>query len=281
MNVSEVHVILDSTANVPPELLRNWANLHVVPLTVLLGDQQIAESELSAADLFRLIGETGKHPKTSQPAPGEFVQLFNKLCSAGHTVIVITLSGSLSGTVQSARTAVQMTGSKDIYVIDSGTTAIGMVRMAEFALTMASQGQSADWIVAQLQVIAEKTHTIFVPGTLEYLHKGGRIGGAAALFGAILQIRPVLYLEQGKVAVLDKVRTRSRAIVRMQEEIAKYSDLAYISVIHIEAQEEASAVQQQMSAKYPHIPVLLGNAGAVLASHLGPGLIGFIFQEKG
>jgi len=278
--VSQVHVILDSTANVPPQLLEKWRNLHVVPLTVLLNNKQINESELSAADLFTLIQETGVHPKTSQPAPGDFAALFSTIHNSGDSAVVITLSGSLSGTVQSAKMAAQMVGSKNIFVVDSGTTAIGMVQMAEQALTMATAGAGAGRIAVEIEKMADATHTMFVPGTLEYLHKGGRIGGGAAVFGAILQIRPILYLAEGKVAVLDKVRTRARAVARMTEELKKYPDFAYISVVTIEAKEEALILQQQIQQLYPQIPVLLGEGGSVLASHLGPGLIGLIFQEK-
>lgn len=278
--MSQVHVILDSTANVPPQLLEKWRNLHVVPLTVLLNNRQINESELSAADLFTLIQETGDHPKTSQPAPGDFAALFSTIHNGGDSAVVITLSGSLSGTVQSAKMAAQMVGSKNIFVVDSGTTAIGMVQMAEQALTLAAAGAEAGCIAAEIEKMAGLTHTMFVPGTLEYLHKGGRIGGAAAVFGAILQIRPILYLVEGKVAVLDKVRTRTRAVARMTEELKKYSDFAYISVVTIEAKEEAFILQQQIQQLYPQTPVLLGEGGSVLASHLGPGLVGLIFQEK-
>jgi len=278
--VSQVHVILDSTANVPPQLLEKWRNLHVVPLTVLLNNRQINESELSAADLFTLIKETGDHPKTSQPAPGDFSALFSTIHNSGDSAVVITLAGSLSGTVQSAKIAAQMAGSKNIFVVDSGTTAIGMVQMAEQALAMAAAGAEAAAIAAEIEKMAGATHTMFVPATLEYLHKGGRIGGAAAVFGAILQIRPILYLREGKVAVLDKVRTRTRAIARMTEELKNYPDFAYISVVAIEAKEEALILQQQIQQLYPQIPVLFGEGGAVLASHLGPGLVGLIFQEK-
>jgi len=278
--MSQVHVILDSTANVPQQLLAKWPNLHVVPLTVLLSDQQINENELSAADLFRLIKETGAHPTTSQPAPGEFVTLFSQCEDAGDSAIVITLSGSLSGTVQSAKMAVQMVGSKNIFVIDSSTTAIGMVQMAEQALAMAAAGEAAGSIAAYIEKMAAATHTMFVPDTLEFLHKGGRIGGAAAVFGAVLQIRPILYLKEGQVTVLDKVRTRAKAIARMTEELKKYPGFTYIGVVNIEAREEALILQQQIQQLYPDAPVLIGEGGSVLASHLGPGLVGLIFQEK-
>ena len=277
--VTVVHIVLDSTANVPPELRQRCSNLHVVPLTVRIGTREMAEDELTADELFTLIQRTGQHPQTSQPAPGGFVRLFGLLTGDGSQVIVLTLSGGLSGTVESAKAAAHIVGCPQIYVIDSGTTAAGMVTMAEQALTMADDGLAAEQIADRLQAMAQVTHTLFVPGTLEYLHKGGRIGGAAALAGSILQIRPVLELTAGKVVVLDKVRTRAKAVARMTEEIFQFSELDSISVVHIGAAEEAARLRQTIQARYSGVQVGLTEAGSVLASHLGPGLVGVVFQE--
>lgn len=281
--MSNIHFVLDSTANLPEAILARWPNLHVVPLTVTFGDRQWPEDELSAAELFRLISEVSHkmHPLTSQPAPGEFARLFKLLIEQGAEVIVITLSGQLSGTVQSAKTAAQIAGAeKNVFVIDSGTTALGMVKMAEVGLVLAEKGMNAASIAAHIIAMAEATRTLFVPSTLDYLHKGGRIGGASALIGTILQIRPVLYLANGKVAILDKVRTRTKAIARIKEEVQKYKDLEYIGIVHIESAAEAEQLKAEMEQLYPDIPVLIGSGGSVLGSHLGPGLVGLIYQQK-
>ena len=274
-----VHIVLDSTANVPSWLRQKRPNLHVVPLTVRIGTREIAEDELTADELFTLIQVTKQHPQTSQPAPGEFVRLFRLLTGDGSQVIVLTLSGGLSGTVESAKAAARIVGCPQVYVVDSGTTAAGMVTMAERALAMADDGIEAEQIAVRLQTMAQVTHTLFVPGTLEFLQKGGRIGGAAALVGSILQIRPVLTLTAGKVVVLDKVRTRAKAVTRLTEEIFRFSELDNINVVHITAAEEAARLQQTIQGQYPGVQVGLTEAGSVLASHLGPKLVGVVFQE--
>lgn len=278
--MSEIHIILDSTASALPEWLAARPNVHIASLTVSLGERQEKEDALSNADLFRLMKETGLHPKTSQPAPGDFAAIISPLIEAGHPIIIITVSGGLSGTVQSAKAAVQLAGAKDVYVIDSETAAIGMVTMAEQALAWAAQGLSAAEIAQKVVLATKKTHTMFVPGTLEFLHKGGRIGGAAALFGAILQIRPILYLVDGKVTVLDKVRTRAKAVNRMLEELKRYTKFTHIGVVHIEAYDEAVQLAEQVRALYPDAPISISTGGPTLASHLGPGLVGIIFQEQ-
>ncbi|MDD4601903.1 MAG: DegV family protein [Negativicutes bacterium] len=274
-----VHVVIDSTAQVPAELLQRYKNLHVVPLRVIIGSEEWAENRLHTTELFSLARSKGHHPKTSQPAPGDFISVLKPLIADGHQIIVITLSGGLSGTVGGARAAAQMVESNNIIVVDSGTTAMGMVQMARAALTMAEAGETLESIAQLVENMARLTYTMFVPNTLEYLHKGGRIGGAAALFGTILQIKPLLYLVNGKVAVLDKVRTRPRAVSRMVEELKKQERLAYIGVGYIDCRDEAEAVGRQLKELYPDTPIIMSELGPVLGVHLGPGLIGLIYQE--
>ncbi|VBB05965.1 degv [Lucifera butyrica] len=277
--MGNIQIILDSTAHVSSAMLKQHDNLHVVPLKVMLGQQQWLEDAIDNTELFHLKAATGFYPKTSQPAPGEFAAAFAPLAARGDDIIVITLAGALSGTVQSARMGVQLAGKNNIHVVDSGTTAAGMVHMAEFALQQAAAGIPAGSIVAYLERMAGATHTLFIPDTLEYLHKGGRIGGAAALVGTILQIKPILYLVKGRVAVLDKVRTRPKAVQRMVEEVKQYRNLAYIAIVHIERASEAEGLATQMENLFPGVPLSLGNIGAVLGAHLGPGIIGIVFQE--
>lgn len=276
----KVHIVIDSTANVPQTMLQEHKNLHVVPLAVILGHRQWREDQIANTDLFSLIRETGEFPKTSQPAPGEFIQTFERIIEAGDDIVVITLSSGLSGTIQSARTAAQSIDPERIRAVDSGTTAIGMVRMAQQALLMAAAGQSAADIAKRMERMSQATHTLFVPATLEYLHKGGRIGGAAALLGTILQIRPVLYLSGGKVAVLDKVRTWTKAINRIEEEVKQHNNPEYIGVVHLGAPEEAEKLQLKLQEVYPADLISVSTGGAVLASHLGPGLVGVILQDS-
>jgi DegV family protein with EDD domain len=275
-----LHVVLDSTASVSAEYLAANPNLHIVPLTVRLGERQWSEEGIKNDELFTLSKQWGVHPKSSQPAPGDFVRVIGPLVAAGNNVIIITLSGSVSGTIQSANAATQLIEQKNLWVVDSGTTATGMVKMAEEAFRQAARGLSPAAIVARLEKLVKHTKTMFVPATLEYLHKGGRIGGAATLIGSILQIKPVLYLVDGKVAVLDKVRTHQRAIARMVEELKKTSNLAYAGIVHIEAEVQAMALKNELQALYPSAEIAVSSGGAVLATHLGPGMVGLIYQER-
>ncbi|EGO65175.1 DegV family protein [Acetonema longum] len=264
-----VHIVIDSTACLPDDFLKKYDNLHVIPLKVILGDREWPEPEMSCRELFDLSQKSNIFPKTSQPAPGDFAAVFAPLVAAGHEVIVITISSRISGTFNGAKVAAQAAGGK-IRVLDSRTTAVGMAKMAEMALAMIQAGHSADEVFSRLQDMADVTHTMIVPKTLDYLHKGGRIGGAAALMGTILQIRPVLYLTEGKVDVLDKARTQGKAVQRMVEELSQYPKLAHIGVIHIEAPEDGAKLAAQVRELYPDVPVSLTTGSPVLATHLGP-----------
>lgn len=275
-----IHIVVDSIGQVPDEMLALHPNLHTVALKVRVGDQEWREDELSTSQMFCISRNTRQHPRTSQPAPGDFIEIVSPLLEAGRDVIIITVSGGLSGTAEGARSVAKMLDARKIHVLDSGTASVGMVQMAKAALDMISSGNTAAEIVARLESMAKATHTLLLPDTLDYLYKGGRIGGAAALFGSILQIRPVLYLVDGKVAVLDKVRTKQRAVNRMLDELQKYRDLEYIGIGHIGVPEEGEALKARIKEMYPQTLILPAGIGSVVGAHLGPGLLGLVFQEK-
>jgi DegV family protein with EDD domain len=278
--VNNIHIVLDSTAHVEDEFLQKYKNLHKVSLKVRIADQEWDEDELSAHDLFIETKKAGVMQQTSQPPIGEFIQLFQSIVDQGDTCIVIAVAGALSGTVQGARTAAVTVDKKKIYVIDAQTTAIGMVRMAESALEMIEAGKSIEQILEVLHKQVKATHTLILPDSLEYLHRGGRIGGASALVGTILQIKPVLYLTEGRIAILDKVRTRKKAIDRLIEELVKCGELEYIGVVQIEAENDGIEIKARVAEIYPAVKISLTTVGAVIAAHTGPGTLGFIYQEK-
>lgn len=279
--MTNIHVILDSTAHPKSQWLLDHPNVHILPLTVQVADKEYEEDQLSAEQMFALMAENTAHPKTSQPSPGAFQCLYEGLLRFGGDIVVITLSEALSGTVRSAELAREICSDPHhVHVVDSATTSIGLVEMAEYVLAEAMNNRPVSEILTKLVGIINATHTYFVPATLDFLHKGGRIGGASALFGSILQIRPILYLVAGKVAVLEKVRTYRRAVDKMMNEIMRFDQLSYLGVVHIAAPAEAEKAAKCLEEFFLHTPVTISSGGAVLAAHLGPGLIGVIFQER-
>lgn len=276
----KTHIVIDSTTCIDKELLAKYPHIHVVSLKVMLGNEEYLEYNLSPQELFAKIEATGLHPTTSQPAPADFINIFEKLRQEGKEIVVISVSGGLSGTVQGARSAAAMVDKDAIFVIDSQTASIGIVQQTIEAAELANKGLGAKEIAEVVQKMADNTFTMLVPGTLEYLRKGGRIGGAAALVGTILQIRPVLYLQEGKVAVLDKVRTRSKALNRMIDQTKDMKDIEYIGIAYYDSEDDVAKMRETVKIMHPAVPIKMGTAGSSMASHLGPGVIGFIVQKK-
>ena len=280
MNHTQLQVVIDSTAMGDKEWLGQHNNLHVIPLTVRIGEQEWLDTEISGAELFQRASAAKELPKTSQPAQGQFIQLFQELTASGQEVVCILLSGGLSGTASAARMAAAQVDPRLIRVIDSGTTALGLVQMAKAALQAAEEGKSLADVVHLLDAMVRRTNTMFIPGTLEYLHKGGRIGGAARLFGGILQLCPLLYLQDGKVQVLDKVRTQKRALERAMQDIRALQRPAYIGVGHVDNPELAAQTAALVKQAQPEAQVEVFLISPVIGAHTGPGLIGFIYQEN-
>jgi DegV family protein with EDD domain len=279
--MSKVHIVVDSTFRISPEMLDAHRNLHIVSLKLRLGAEEWPETELTAEELLKLVEERGGHPATSQPAPGEFLRIFESIVSTGDEIVVLTVAGGLSGTVHGARTARQMVNRKKIHVVDSRTTSVAGIKLTEAALVMAAQGLTGEEIAVRLERRAQVTGTILIPGALTYLQKGGRIGGATALIGNILQIKPLLYLDQeGKIAVLDKVRTKTRAILRSVEEVKKCGELEYIGIGHVGAEHEIAELVTQLQTAYPDIKVLTDVLSPVITAHTGPDTVGLVYQKK-
>lgn len=275
-----IHVIVDSTAQVPDAMFQRHANLHKISLKIRVGESEWNEDALAPADLFAEVERLNAAPQTSQPPVGEFMQVFEEISANGDEAVVICVSGALSGTFQSAAAAANSIAPGKIEIIDSQSAALGMQRLTETALAMIEAGCLLPEVVSQLKKQVQATHTMILPDSLEYLHKGGRIGGAAKLIGAILKIKPILILRDGKITVLDKVRTKKRAMMRMMEEAANYEALEYLGVVHVEAGEDALLLQEMAKTARPDLEITLTAAGSVVGAHTGPKAVALIYQEK-
>ena len=271
-----IWVVVDSTACLTAEQIEKWGNVAVVSLTVSLGDDSWRDGELPLPALFERIAASGMMAKTSQPSPAEFERVLQPILAQGDEALVLVIDGELSGTVQGAQAAAARLGARRIRVVDSRTTAAGLAQLAEAALADIADGCDLDETERRARERAARTRIVFTPSTLSYLHKGGRIGGAAALFGALLQIKPVLYLEAGKVAVLDKVRTRERSLRRVAEAVAADKPVL-ATVVEIEAPEDAAKLRDMLAEAIPGLAIDIASGGSVLGAHLGPGLVGVTY----
>lgn len=274
-----IQIVIDSTAAVSPEFLEQHKNVHVIPLFIEVNGEYVPEYKTTIRDVISYSERTKNAVPTSQPGTGDFLKIFNEIPSED-SIIVICLTSSVSGTYNGALLAARQSGRKNIKVINSKTTAIGMMEVLEDALEFIDKGMSFEEIGEALQVSAQNMRTTFTVDTLDYLRRGGRVGKAAGLIGSILKIKPVIFLnDENEVDVLAKVRTTKKAISSMMDYLHQNSPCKRIGIVHVENEEGGKALQAKVQEEYPDVKVTLSTGTPVLASYLGPGLVGIIFES--
>ena len=275
-----VHLVCDSTA----DLDAAYAAAHgveVVPLRVIFGEQEFRDQvEMSTGEFYQRMRAGGPHPRTSQPPPGDFVEAFSRVGRHGGTIICTTISAGLSGTVGSAMQARRALPDLDIRVVDTRSVGPGHANAVAVAVAIRDRGGEADEIVAALARLVATQKLVFTVETLEYLHRGGRIGGARALLGTVLDIKPILGVIDGKIEAVDKVRTYPRALNRLVQEMAvgvgEWGPTK-AAVAHADSRGHADAVAAQIAAVTGELPTIV-EVGAVLGCHAGPGAFGLAFH---
>jgi len=277
--MSAIALVTDSTAYLTAEEV-NQNSITVVPLTVNFDDGYIYDGLVEGEEFFARVERSKRMPFTSQPAVGQFVEVYQQLLDQGKEIISIHISGQLSGTIESARGAARMLNENNISLVDSGQTATPLAYLVLAASQWIASGLDRQEIVSRLETEKSRMKTFLVPDTLEYLKKGGRIGGAAALLGTLLQIKPVLHLHQGRVEVLDKVRTRNKAIARIMQELPKGPIQVKASVVHALASEEAEKVKELILQQLPLAQVEVRELGPVVSIHTGPHFLGVFYWPQ-
>ena len=277
-----VKIIIDSTSDVTAELKEK---LTVVPLTVHFGDEEYIDGvTITHKQFYEKLIETNTLPSTSQAIPTDFEKEFKKL-KEGESAVVITLSSKLSGTYQSATIAAE--GYDNVYVVDSASATIGGGILAQYALSLSETGMSAKEIAAKLEVQKKRICIIAMVDTLEYLKRGGRVSKAVAFAGGVLNIKPVLSVIDGEIAMLGKARGSKQGNNLLVSEIQKSGGvdfdmpvlLGYTGLSDITLQkyvEDSRELWQELKTKLNHTVI-----GSVIGTHAGPGAIAAAFFKKG
>jgi DegV family protein with EDD domain len=273
-----VKIVTDSTSDLPEDLARELG-VTVVPLSVFFGEEAYKDGvEITREQFFERLTSGGIHPHTSQPSVEDFVAVYKDLTSQGHEVVSVHVSDKMSGTMNSARLARAELQDAKIELVDTGLAALGLGMVVKFTAEAANAGQSFDKVVAAAHEASANTNCFFVPATLEFLQKGGRIGKAGAVIGGLLSIKPILTVHNGEVHPYTKVRTESKAIAKMLEIATDGGPYAEVAIIH-EGQSEAAAVLMDHLASLSDKPVVQGKIGAVVGVHTGPGAIGMVLRK--
>ncbi len=291
MTPQPVHVLTDSTASLPPDLVARWG-LTVVPLTVGFGETHGREGiDLSSSVLLERL-RAGERVTTSQPAPEAFARAFAAAADAGARAIVsVHLSEELSGTVRSARLGVEGC-SVPVHVVDSRSVAMGLGLAALAAVAATASGADAEAAASAARRIGVGCSARFLVDSLDHLRRGGRLGAGAAALGTLLGMRPLLTLRDGRLEVAEKVRTRAGARARLEAltvEDVERRGRARVAVHHlggqVEAQELADRLTRTLAERLSPWPgerggrVLVSEASAVIGAHVGPGLIAVVVGD--
>jgi DegV family protein with EDD domain len=269
--------VTDSSCDLPDEL----AGLHrieIVPLTIRFGDREFTDRvDLTHVEFWETLNESADLPETAAPSAGAFREKFQELAADGATgILVVCLSASLSGTSQAAAIAAEQTSDVPVRVVDSRNVSMAMGFQVLEAARAAARGEDLAGVESAALHARDRTNFVVALDTLEYLQRGGRIGPAQAFFGGLLQVKPLITMEDGVVAPAGRVRTRSRAWSALVEEAAGLgSRLAEVAVVS-GASPDTESFRDQLASVIP--THLVAQIGPVVGTHSGPGVLGFAYR---
>jgi len=274
-------IVTDSTAYIPKDVREKY-DIHMIPLTVILGSEVYEEEkELTASEFYEEI-KTKELPTTSQPSIGKFVELFEKLSENYDEVISIHLSSGISGTYQGAISAGDMVEGINVFAFDTEVSCMVQGFYAIEAAKLVRAGKTAAEIMPILDELKETSHAYFMVDDLSNLQRGGRLSSAQAIIGSLLQVKPLLHFKDKLIVPFEKIRTKKRAMKRIVELLreATNGDSYYAVIIHANREEEAKEWKAELEPEFPNIEFSLSYFGAVIGTHLGEGSMGLGWMKK-
>lgn len=280
--MNKVAVVIDSTAYIPKETLEKHA-ITVLPQILIWGEETFQDGvDIQPDAFYRRLATAKSMPTTSQVPLPKMIQAFSTLIEQGYSVLGIFVSSKLSGTFQTAMQAREMltTGKEKVEIVDSQTTAMAMGFLALNAARASDDGATLQECKALVENSRSSTGVYFVVDTLEFLHRGGRIGGAQRLFGTALNLKPILAVKDGKVESIETIRTKRKAMDRLVqiivEECAGKSKIQ-LATLHANAAEDATEVLNKASALLNLSEKLFTQVSPVVGAHTGPGTVGLAY----
>jgi DegV family protein with EDD domain len=277
-----VRVITDSTSDIS-QADAERLGITVVPLNIHFGDEQLRDGvDITPQQFFQRLVSSKVLPKTSQPSAGAFLDIYESLANETDEILVVHISGKLSGTGNSARAAKDAFGSRArVEIVDSGTVSWPLGFAARSATIAAEEGRNLEACAAAARDAIERTKLVFLLDTLEYLQRGGRIGRARAWMGQVFNIKPILTVRDGEIAPLERVRSRMRAEERVFELATQDEHPDVLAVAHSSSDEEASHWVERLRGTRPGVPVESGWLGPVVGVYAGPNVLGMASVRRG
>jgi DegV family protein with EDD domain len=284
--MSKIAIVTDSTAYIPPDLARGH-EIHAVPLQLIWGSQTFRDGvDIQPDEFYTRLAESKVNPTTSQPSPAAFKEIYEKLGAQGFDIFSMHISSKLSGTVDSAVQARAMLPNLTIEIHDSLSTSMDLGFQVMTVARAVQQGANLKDCVVLAEQSRENSGVLFLLNTLEYLRRGGRIGSAQAFLGSALNLKPILELQDGRIAGIDKVRTWNKAIDRLldlfEQRVNKRTPVR-IAALSGNAYPEAVALLERARQRFGVSEVseaVVSPVSPVIGVHTGPGVVGLAYMVK-
>lgn len=283
MAQKSVAIITDSSAFLP-EALREQYGIHMIPLNLHWGEESLLDGvEITPEKFYRRLAEADALPTTSQPSAGRFLNFFESVAEEAEGIVGVFISSELSGTIASANAAREMMADFPIEVVDSRSASLGLGLIAIAAARAAEAGKDYRQAAEVARKLVQQTRVLFVVDTLEYLHKGGRIGGAKRFLGSVLSIKPLLHLVDGKIEPLGSVRTKRKALDKMLSVVREEtvgSRALHMAVLNAAAPAEGQELCERVRQEFDPVLLIEGELSPVVGAHTGPGTLGIAFYDE-
>jgi len=277
-----IKIVTDSTADLPATLIKEL-DVTIVPEYLRFGDEVYRDRvDISEDEFYQRLLNGSVHPKTAQPTPQDFANIYSALSQEADGIISIHLSSKLSGTYNSAVQGKNMISTAcHIEIIDSQTVSIALGLVVIQASKMAKAGIGLKQIVDELGQIIANVHILILFDTLEYLAKGGRIGKAKALLGSLLKVKPLLTVKNGEMVPSGQVRTRSKGMELLLDFVKNAREIQDLAVLYSTTPDEAHVLIERVSSIFPEDRIILARLGPALGVHGGPGVLVVALRQKG
>ncbi len=272
----KIAIVTDSTANLPVDLISGLP-VTVLPLKIIWNGVVLRDGvDISSADFYTRLVRDQNIPTTSQVTAEEFRLTFENLAKDYDQIFVPLISSGISGTVDSALSAAKEFKAAKVEVFDSHETAGSLALLVVAAARMVKAGKSFEDVVKGTQSIEARMHTFFMVDTLKYLHKGGRIGGASRFLGTALGLKPILFMNKGKIDGYEKIRTQKKAVARLLEIIVEKGGSApcHVNIMHSDAKKLAEDARAELEKRLKVVEMQVLDLSPVIGAHTGPGTIG-------
>ena len=278
--MAQVALVTDSTCTIPAELIAKY-DIKVAPQVVIWDGQTLFDGvDITPQQFYERLKTSPTMPTTSQATVKAFQDIFKPLAEAGRSIIALLLSSKLSGTIQSAELAKQDFPGARIEIVDSMHTAMSLGFQVLMTARQIEAGKSFEDVVGYARKAKDHTGILFVVDTLEFLHRGGRIGGAARLLGTALNMKPLLNLADGRIEPLERIRTKAKAHARMLDilgERVKGHGNVRVAALHAAAEADALAVLEQAKSRFSPVETVVTWASPAIGANTGPGIVGVAY----